>query len=118
MSSSWEGDPVWIHGDVAPTNLLVEAGKLKAVIDFGGTGVGDPACDLTIAWTFFSGDSRRAFRLAVSLDDSTWARARGWALWKALIVLEEHLGSDAEKEASARQVIQEVLADHSDSAAS
>ncbi|GAB2978154.1 aminoglycoside phosphotransferase family protein [Saccharothrix stipae] len=100
----WAGPPVWFHGDIAHGNLLVDGGKLTAVIDFGTSGVGDPACDLVIAWTMFSGESRRAFREAVELDEATWARARGWALWKALIVLAD--GHDG-----ARDVIEEVLAD-------
>jgi aminoglycoside phosphotransferase (APT) family kinase protein len=64
---------------------------LSAVIDFGTCGVGDPVCDLVIAWTLFTGDSRAAFRAAVGLDPATWARARGWALWKALISLAEDI---------------------------
>jgi aminoglycoside phosphotransferase (APT) family kinase protein len=55
------------------------------VIDFGTCGVGDPACDLVVAWTFLSGESRLAFRDAVQQDEATWARARGWALWKAVV---------------------------------
>jgi aminoglycoside phosphotransferase (APT) family kinase protein len=85
LASPWEGPPVWFHGDIAHGNLLVRDGRLSAVIDFGTSGVGDPACDLVIAYTFFSGSSRAAFRDAVRQDAATWARARGWALWKALI---------------------------------
>ena len=78
--------PVWVHGDIAPSNLLVRDGRLSAVIDFGSCGVGDPACDYAIAWTFFDDSSRAVFRAALESDDDTWQRARGWALWKALIV--------------------------------
>ena len=85
LAATWTGAPVWFHGDVANGNLLVRDGVLSAVIDFGTSGVGDPACDLVIAWTFFSGDARTAFRDAVDQDADTWARARGWTLWKALI---------------------------------
>ncbi len=60
---------------------------MSAVIDFGGCAVGDPACDLTVAWTTFAGEASEAFRTGTGLDDGTWARARGWALWKALITL-------------------------------
>ncbi|WP_328326210.1 aminoglycoside phosphotransferase family protein [Kribbella sp. NBC_00382] len=85
IGSSFAGPPVWFHGDIAHGNLLVADGMLSAVIDFGTSGVGDPACDLVIAWTLFSGKSREAFRRTVAQDAGTWARARGWALWKALI---------------------------------
>ncbi|MER6004839.1 aminoglycoside phosphotransferase family protein [Nonomuraea angiospora] len=114
LEATWSGPPVWFHGDVAGGNLLVKDGKLAAVIDFGTSGVGDPACDLVIAWTMFSGDSREAFRRAACQDRAMWARARGWALWKALIVLAEKLGTDEEQAAVQRRVIDEVLADHKD----
>jgi aminoglycoside phosphotransferase (APT) family kinase protein len=85
LASVWERPPVWVHGDITNSNLLVVNGRLNAVLDFGCSAVGDPACDLAIAWTFFAGESRRAFRGALALDEGTWARGRGWALWKALI---------------------------------
>ncbi|MBB5800674.1 aminoglycoside phosphotransferase (APT) family kinase protein [Saccharothrix ecbatanensis] len=106
---AWDKPPVWFHGDIASGNLLVDGGKLTAVIDFGGCGVGDPACDLVIAWTMFSGESREAFRDAVDLDAATWARARGWALWKALITLADT--TDDGMAAISRRVIGEVLND-------
>ncbi len=110
LESRWSGSPVWIHGDVAAGNLLVRADRLAAVIDFGTSGVGDPACDLAIAWTLFYGESRQAFRTALALDPATWDRGRGWALWKALITLAQYAGDQRQAEA-ARRVIGEVLAD-------
>jgi aminoglycoside phosphotransferase (APT) family kinase protein len=81
-------DPaVWVHGDISGSNLLVVDGHLAAVIDFGCSAVGDPACDTTIAWTMFQDQSRDTFKSELSLDDATWARGRGWVLWKALITL-------------------------------
>ncbi len=85
-AAEYTDDAVWLHGDMSPGNLLVQTGELAAVLDFGCCAVGDPACDLTIAWTYFEGESRRAFRDAVDVDESTWKRARGWALWKAAIL--------------------------------
>jgi aminoglycoside phosphotransferase (APT) family kinase protein len=76
----WTGRPVWMHGDLHPANLLVDRGQLSAVIDFGLLGVGDPACDLMVAWTCLTADGRDAFRNALMPDDATWSRARGWAL--------------------------------------
>lgn len=112
LKAAWSGPPVWFHGDVASGNLLVRNGRLVAVIDFGTSGVGDPACDLVIAWTMFSGDSRETFRGAVGQDPAMWARARGWALWKALISLAEDIDRGGKKAAGNRRVIDEVLADH------
>lgn len=103
--SRWEADPVWFHGDVAPGNLLLDAsGALSAVIDFGTCGVGDPACDLVPAWTLFEGDARDAFVAAVGLDDATWSRARGWALWKAAITLRDR-PADAEARATLARLL-------------
>jgi aminoglycoside phosphotransferase (APT) family kinase protein len=87
VRSVWSSAPVWLHGDIAVGNLLTTQGQLSAVIDFGTCGVGDPACDLVIAWTFLAGDDREIFREAVELPADAWTRARGWALWKALITV-------------------------------
>lgn len=111
-TAAWDRPPVWIHGDLIPGNLLVEGGRLSAVIDFGGLGVGDPACDLMVAWTLFSGESRDVFRAALSVDDATWARGRGWALSWALIYIPYYLDSNPAGVSTARRAIHEVLADH------
>ncbi|HEX2558439.1 aminoglycoside phosphotransferase family protein [Phenylobacterium sp.] len=111
LGSQWEGPPVWSHGDVAAGNLLVKDGKLSAVIDWGIMSVGDPACDLTIAWTLFDAEARAAFRDALPLDPGTWARGRGWALWKALILLAGPPGNHPDA-ANAPRVLQEILEDH------
>jgi aminoglycoside phosphotransferase (APT) family kinase protein len=112
LASSRHGSPVWVHGDVAPGNLLVRDGRLSAVIDFGCSCVGDPACDLVIAWTFFEGESREAFRAGLTLDDATWARGRGWALWKALIVLAGISSTTAIEARTSQRTLDEVVADH------
>jgi aminoglycoside phosphotransferase (APT) family kinase protein len=93
LTSSWSAPPAWVHGDVAAGNLLVRDGSLCGVIDFGQTAAGDPAGDATIAWTLFRGESRAAFRRALTVDADTWTRARGWALWKALLTLRERRGA-------------------------
>lgn len=111
LTSQWSADPVWFHGDVAVDNLLISEGRLAAVIDFGISGVGDPACDLVIAWTFFSGPSRDRFIAGIGLDSDTWARGRGWALWKALITIACHADHEAEPARAAYAVISEVLTD-------
>lgn len=83
ISSTYQEPPVWLHGDIAPGNLLMKDGHLCAVIDFGVTAVGDPACDYAMAWTYFDKESREIF--LKGLDQNMINRARGWALWKALI---------------------------------
>ncbi|WNI24249.1 aminoglycoside phosphotransferase family protein [Streptomyces sp. ITFR-16] len=112
LAAEWRGEPVWFHGDIASGNLLVRGGELSAVIDFGTSGVGDPACDLVIAWGMFEGAAREAFREAVGQDAGTWARARGWALWKALLNLTGDAGADPGRAANELRVIDAVLADH------
>jgi aminoglycoside phosphotransferase (APT) family kinase protein len=79
-----DGPPVWVHGDLDCRNLLTRKGRLAAVVDFGCLGVGDPACDVAVAWKVLSPDTRDIFRSALSVDDATWARARGWAVSQAL----------------------------------
>jgi aminoglycoside phosphotransferase (APT) family kinase protein len=117
LAADWHGTPVWFHGDVAEGNLLVRNGRLAAVIDFGCAGVGDPACDTVIAWTLLSGESRRVFRDALRVDPATWARGRGWALWKALITLAGATGTGgAVRAEAAGRVLAEVLADHREAA--
>lgn len=72
----WVGPPpVWFHGDFHTGNLLTVGGRLSAVTDFGGLGIGDPACDRTIAFTLMTDDGRAA----LGVDDDTWARGLGWA---------------------------------------
>lgn len=115
VAATWHGASVWFHGDVDAANLLVRGGRLSAVIDFGCSGVGDPACDVTIAWTLLSGASREAFRGALPVDAATWARGRGWALWKGVITLAEQLSANPVEAARARRVVDEVLADHEQS---
>ncbi|WP_335939587.1 aminoglycoside phosphotransferase family protein [Streptomyces sp. PTD5-9] len=112
LDAEWRGTPVWFHGDVGGNNLLVTDGRLSAVIDFGTSGIGDPACDLVIAWTMLRDESREAFRHAVGQDDGTWARARGWALWKSLLTLTQCSGPEDERVAVHLDVIDAVLADH------
>jgi aminoglycoside phosphotransferase (APT) family kinase protein len=118
LAAAWDGRPVWVHGDVTGSNLLLIDGRLSAVIDFGCSAVGDPACDLAIAWTLFHGASRAAFRDSLRLDEGTWARGRGWALWKALITLagaDDGTGAERSRRfgwrLDAQGVLAEVLAD-------
>ena len=108
----WHGAPVWIHGDLDARNVLVENGRLSAVVDFGGLGVGDPACDVMVAWKLFSADARRVFRAALAIDEPTWARSKGWALSQALMALSYYTEeTNAVLVREARRWLAEVLAD-------
>ena len=103
---------MWIHGDLQAGNLLARQGELSAVIDFGSLGVGDPACDLMVAWNLFSAGARDTFRAALWVDDASWARGRGWALSVALIALPYYRTSNPVLAGISRSAIDEVLADH------
>lgn len=109
IESQWDKAPVWFHGDLSAGNILVRDGKLAGVIDFGGVAVGDPACDLVIAWTFFKGKSREVFRSTVDMDKKTWDRARGWALWKALITLNELRAKESAITIEQKEIIDAVV---------
>jgi len=111
-ATTWQGAPVWVHGDISAGNLLVRDGQLCAIIDFGQLAVGDPACDLVIAWTLFSGESRELFRATLDLDTATWARGRAWALWKALIIAAGLTNTNAVEGEHCWQILDEILADH------
>ena len=112
LGAIWHGGPVWVHGDVAAGNLLLRGGRLAAVIDFGCSGVGDPACDLVIAWTV----SLRAESGSISGRAATRCPDLGtgsrWALWKALITFAGNLQADQTAAAAARRVIDEALDEH------
>ncbi|MCH9634684.1 MAG: hypothetical protein S4CHLAM7_14380 [Chlamydiae bacterium] len=112
LSTSWKKPPVWVHGDISAGNLLVQKGKLGGVIDFGQLSIGDPACDLAINWTLLQGESRTAFQNGLSLDKDTWARARGWTLWKALVVAAGFTNPSNSESKQCWRIIEEVIADH------
>ncbi|MEU0005514.1 aminoglycoside phosphotransferase family protein [Streptomyces sp. NPDC006314] len=105
------GPPAWAHADLSPGNMLVDAGRLSAVIDFGCAGVGDPAVDLIVAWNLLPATARSAFRKAVGADDAEWARGRGWALSISLIQLPYYRRTNPALAENSRHVIAEILAE-------
>jgi aminoglycoside phosphotransferase (APT) family kinase protein len=110
-ADEWDQKPVFFHGDLMLGNVLVDRGRISAVIDFSGLGIGDPACDLMIAWGLFSGESREVFRRELKVDDATWERGRAHALAQALIFIPYYLETNPVGVANARRVADEVLAD-------
>ena len=112
---SWSKNPVWIHGDFLPGNILIQNNRLSAVIDFSDVGMGDPACDLIIAWSLLKSHSRKIFRENLeNIDDDTWERGRGWALSIALIMLPYYKKSNPVLAALAKRMIENVLCDLGD----
>jgi aminoglycoside phosphotransferase (APT) family kinase protein len=107
----WDGDEVWVHGDLLPGNLLVVDGRLSAVIDFGGLNVGDPACDLQPAWNVFAGESRARYRAELQVDDASWLRGRGWALYQAVSALPYYWDTNPGMIRQASHALAQVLAD-------
>lgn len=89
---AWSGPAIWLHGDLHPFNLLVDNGRLAAVIDFGDIAAGDPATDLAIAWWTLPTTLRTRLRQQTRIvgakpDDASWLRASGWALSVAAAVV-------------------------------
>jgi aminoglycoside phosphotransferase (APT) family kinase protein len=114
LEAPWDGVDRWFHGDVAAGNLLLDDGRLAAAIDFGTCGVGDPACDLAVAWTLLDSEGRQAFRDRLPADAASWARGRGWALWKTLATCSatREDPADAQEHESAMRVLDEILREY------
>lgn len=83
----WNGPPVWHHGDLDVRNWLVRDKRISGVIDWGTMGIGDPACDVMVAWKLHSPEARDVFLDATRTDDATLARARGWVVSQAVAIL-------------------------------
>jgi aminoglycoside phosphotransferase (APT) family kinase protein len=109
----WTGEEVWVHGDLLPGNLLVVDGRLSAVIDFGCLNVGDPACDLQPAWNVFVGASRERYRAELEVDDASWLRGRGWALYQAVVALPYYWDTNPGMIRQASNALAQVLGDRS-----
>ena len=108
-ATRWNKAPIWIHGDFAIGNILMDSGKLSAVIDFGGAAVGDPACDLVIAWTYLSGKARETFISKMDMDQDTWLRARAWALWKATFELCQIADKNSQEADLQKRIIDDLI---------
>jgi aminoglycoside phosphotransferase (APT) family kinase protein len=107
----WNGRPVWIHGDLDARNLLARDGRITGVIDWASACVGDPACDVKVAWAVLDAETRPLFRERLGIDDATWARGRGWALSQAMNALPYYLHTYPALVGQAWRWLSEVLAD-------
>jgi aminoglycoside phosphotransferase (APT) family kinase protein len=110
----WDGPPVWLHGDLDARNLLVRNGRITGILDWSCLCVGDPACDVKVAWAVLDAETRPVFRELLEVDDATWARARGWALSQAIGALEYYKRTYPVIVQEARRWLAEALADFHD----
>lgn len=115
-AQAWSAPHVWIHGDLAPLNVVVQDGQLSAVIDWGCVGLGDPACDVMVAWKMFPAEAREVFRAELGVEDATWARGAGWALSTGLIAIPYYRHTNPGLASVGRRGIEEVLADRANRA--
>ncbi len=111
-AATWDGAPVWVHADLHPANLLTRQGRLAAVIDFGGLGVGDPACDMLPAWALLTAQTRDLFRAEADVDDATWTRGRGWGLYLGLGAVHVYRATNPVLAAIGQHAITEAIADY------
>lgn len=109
LQTKWNKPPLWIHGDFAVGNMLMQNGNLSAIIDFGGMACGDPACDLVIAWTFLKGKAREIFIREMTLDNDTWLRSKAWALWKATFELCQIGDKNSPDALAQKSIIEDVV---------
>ncbi len=108
---NWDGPPVWIHGDLDARNLLVEDQRITGIVDWGALCVGDPACDVKVAWAVLDAEARPIFRRLLEIDDAMWIRSRGWALSQAMIALPYYLNTYPTIVKEAWRWLTEALAD-------
>lgn len=106
---TWTGDPVWVHGDLMPANLLVRGGHLSGVLDWGGAGVGDPAIDLQPAWNTLDASVRKVFWTALAPDEAMWMRGLGWALWTGILALPYYRETNPVLAENARYRLEQIL---------
>lgn len=105
----WDGTRTWIHADLLRPNLLVDGGRLSAVIDFGAAGAGDPATDVIAAWAVFGPAGRARFRELLGVEDGCWERARGIALHQAALIVPYYAKTNPAFTELARRTIDQVV---------
>lgn len=107
---TWNKPLVWMHGDLLPGNILIQNHRLSAVIDFADVGLGDPACDLIVAWSLLNEHSRAIFRKhLMNIDENTWRRGQGWALSIALIIIPYYKNTNPVLTSVARRMIEQLM---------
>lgn len=111
QAPEWDKAPVWVHGDLLPANILVNYGKIHAVIDWGLSGIGDSTCDLIVAWSLLPSSARETFRQHLAVNDATWLRGCGWALSIGLIIMPYYKKRDRALYTVGHRMVQAILHD-------
>ena len=111
----WDRPPVWVHGDLLPGNILIKEGRLSGIIDFSCMGLGDPSCDLIVAWNLLGASDRTLFRELLQVDEGTWRRGQAWALSQSLLILPYYKNTNPDLVAIANYTLGEIFADYTES---
>lgn len=99
----------WIHGDLHPGNVIAKEGRISGIIDWGDLAGGDAATDLASAWMLFDEKGRRVlFDACVGLDEATMARARGWAVFFGVVLLDIGLAGNSLHAAAGERTLRQL----------
>jgi aminoglycoside phosphotransferase (APT) family kinase protein len=113
-STAWSGEPRWLHGDLRPGNVLVDDGAIAGIIDWGDITSGDPATDLAAVWMLIpTRPARRVALDAYGADEALARRARGWAIFFGITLLDANMLDDPLAASVGGQTIRRVLEDAS-----
>jgi aminoglycoside phosphotransferase (APT) family kinase protein len=105
-----DAGPVWLHGDLHPRNVLMQKGKLSAVIDWGDMCAGDPATDLAALWMLLPSPQSRELAIEIyKPSHSTLLRAKGWAITWGLLLLDTGRVDNNEHACIGRVILEQVL---------
>jgi aminoglycoside phosphotransferase (APT) family kinase protein len=89
LAAPIDGPETWLHGDLHGRNVLTRAGRFSAVIDWGDLCRGDPATDVAAVWSLLpSADARREALDAYGVSPPLLRRARGWAVFFGVMLLD------------------------------
>ncbi|MEE3717169.1 aminoglycoside phosphotransferase family protein [Tumidithrix elongata RA019] len=104
----------WLHGDLHPRNILVEKGAISGIIDWGDMTSGDIATDLAAIWMLFGDRHTRQQAIAaydVNISEATLQRAKGWAIFFGVVLLETGLVDNPRHEAIGEKTLHRVAED-------
>lgn len=95
LSAELSTDIKLLHGDLHARNIVVDNGQIKAIIDWGDIGSGDPATDLASLWMLFKSKAVRNEALRIyGADEALKKRSIGWAIYFATVLLDTGMESN------------------------